>query len=127
MSQVHRICPHCGGNVPLEARHCPTCGADTWAGPPATRSGLPAQVGRAALPLVAGLTGLALRFGWRLLQARLARLNPLETRARAARPPAPRPARGRRVLRIRSSWAIGDANGIWRQGHEEHIIEIDDE
>jgi hypothetical protein len=34
--------------------------------------------------------------------------------------------RPRRTIRIRSSWAVGDANGVWKKGASEHIIELDD-
>jgi hypothetical protein len=34
--------------------------------------------------------------------------------------------RTRRSIRIRSTWAVGDARGVWRQGATEHIIEIDE-
>jgi hypothetical protein len=30
------------------------------------------------------------------------------------------------VIRIRSSWAVGDANGVWRKGTSDQTIEIDD-
>ncbi len=137
MAQVHRICPQCGNNVRLEDRFCPHCGFDTRQELPATRSNVPATLGRAALPVAAGLAGLVVRVGWRLLRGYLA--NPGKsapapshstalTRKNASQPaPLERPRRPRRTIRIRSTWAIGDANGIWRQGSQEHIIEIEDE
>lgn len=133
MSEIHRVCPRCGASVPLESRHCSRCGYDASAGLPVERRALlPAQVTRAALPVVAGIAGIALRAGWRLLRRRLAALAeqatpPPETPPVVERPPVPvAPSRPRRTIRIRSHWAIGDANGVWRQGAEEHIIEIDD-
>jgi hypothetical protein len=41
-------------------------------------------------------------------------------------PSAAPPARPRTTIRIRSSWAVGDANGVWRQGVSDHTIEIDE-
>ncbi len=125
--QVHRVCPRCGGNVALEARYCPHCGVDTRAGLPVERDALPARLGRAALPVAAGLAGFVLRMGWHLLRRRLVRLGPrADSRSQGPTPTSPA-RRGRRVLRIRSWWAVGDANGLWRQGREEHIIEIEEE
>lgn len=132
MSEVNRICPQCGGSVSLQSRYCGVCGYDSSSGLPVQRNTLPATVGKAALPVVAGLAGLALRTGWKLLQGRLAQLavRPPEVPLRAVdTTPAQsiQPARSpRRTIRIRSSWAVGDANGVWRQGQEEHVIEIDD-
>lgn len=142
MSEVQRICVQCGQANPMEARFCARCGYDSQGALPAQRSGLPAVVGRAALPVLAGVAGLALRAGWRLLQSRLA--HGLASQATATVTPAPKvdspapnnraiaksegapPARPRRTIRIRSTWAMGDANGVWRQGASEHIIELDD-
>lgn len=132
MSDIHRVCPRCGASVALENRHCNQCGYDTSAGLPVERRTLlPAQVTRAALPVMAGIAGIALRAGWRLLRRRLVALTEQPTPPQETPPaehlPAPlAPSRPRRTIRIRSRWAIGDANGIWRQGAEEHIIEIDD-
>lgn len=141
MSQVHRVCPDCSKNMSLDARHCPACGYDTQAGLPAPSRNLPATFTRAALPVLAGAATFALRAGWRLLQSRLAqqaaqraidvvipqtpRAAPAaETQIQATQPPpATHP---RRTIRIRSSWAVGDANGVWQQGTSEHTIEIDD-
>ncbi len=126
--QVHRVCPQCGGNVALDARYCPHCGVDTRAGLPVERSSLPAQLGRAALPVAAGLAGFVLRVGWHLLRRRLVHLGGRAgSRPLAPSSSTPPTRRGRRVLRIRSWWAVGDANGVWRQGREEHIIEFDEE
>jgi hypothetical protein len=138
MSNVHRICPACGKDTPLDARHCPHCGHDTQAGLPVQAgSQLPMVVGKAALPVLVGVGTLAARMGWRLLRGRLAALGtqspaPVQPRTESsARPPARvTPAevapRARRSIRIRSSWAVGDARGIWQQGATEHIIEIDE-
>ncbi len=124
--QVHRVCPQCGGNVALDARYCPHCGVDTRAGLPMERSALPAHLGRAALPVAAGLAGFVLRAGWHLLRRRLFRLG--EQAGSPSRGPVPTPLarQGRRVLRIRTWWAVGDANGLWRQGRTEHIIELEE-
>jgi hypothetical protein len=135
MSQVNRICPQCGGNVSLQARYCGECGYDTSRGLPVQRLNLPVQVGKAALPVVVGLAGLVIRSGWKLLQAQLAQAatqaapvvqKPLAHRATSeVKPIDPKPRAGR-TIRIRSSWIIGDGQGRWKQGNEEHIIEIDD-
>lgn len=128
MSEITRICAHCGQPGPLEARHCPHCGHDVEAGVPTPLSqrNLPVLIGRAAVPLLAGAASLAIRAGWRLLQKRLT--HPLAT---PSQPPAnheapPSHPRSRRTIRIRSAWAVGDGRGIWRQGNSEHTIEIDD-
>lgn len=135
MSQVNRICPQCGGNVSLQARYCGECGYDTSRGLPVQRLNLPVQVGKAALPVVVGLAGFAIRSGWKLLQAQLAHAatqsapavqKPLTPRTpNEIKPVDPTPRAGR-TIRIRSSWIIGDGQGRWKQGNEEHIIEIDD-
>ncbi len=138
MAQVHRICPQCGSNVRLEDRFCPQCGFDTRQDLPVARSNVPATLGRAALPVAAGLAGLAVRMGWKLLRGYLASAGRSQTvsvpsSTALARKPAPpqalpdRPRRPRRTIRIRSTWAIGDANGVWQQGAQEHIIEIEDD
>ncbi|MEZ4635831.1 MAG: hypothetical protein R2856_12870 [Caldilineaceae bacterium] len=132
MSEVSRICSQCGGSVALNARYCSHCGYDTSSGLPVQRTSLPLQVGKAALPVVAGLAGLALRSGWRFLQNQLAQTaaSALNNQSRPTRPPVVKnqePAdRPRRTIRIQSSWVVGDGQGRWRQGQEEHIIEFDD-
>lgn len=135
MSDVYRICPACGKNTPLDARHCPHCGQDTQAGLPVQAgSQLPMVVGKAALPVLVGVGTLAARAAWRLLRGRLAALaaqTPAPVQTRTAQPPARVPPaevgpRTRRSIRIRSTWAVGDARGVWRQGATEHIIEIDE-
>ena len=131
MSEVSRICPQCGGSVALSARFCGGCGFDTSVGLPIQRTSLPVQVGKAALPIVAGLAGLALRSGWKFLQGQLtqAAASSLQGPRAAVQPPVVqnKPTAGpRRKIRIQSSWVVGDGQGRWRQGQEEHIIEIDD-
>lgn len=138
MSNVHRICPACGKDTPLEARHCPHCGHDTQAGLPVQAgSHLPMVVGKAALPVLVGVGTLAARVAWRLLRGRLAMLvtqapAPVQshTMSRPQPPARVTPAevapRTRRSIHIRSSWAVGDARGVWQQGATEHIIEIDE-
>lgn len=133
MNQVSRICPHCGGSVALQSRYCGSCGFDTSTGLPIERSSLPIQVGKAALPIVAGLAGLALRSGWKFLQSQVAQsaATALTKAAQAPIRPAAAPTQkrettARRTIRIQSSWVVGDGQGRWRQGQEEHIIEIDE-
>lgn len=133
MNQVSRICPHCGGSVALQARYCGSCGFDTSTGLPVERSSLPVQVGKAALPIVAGLAGLALRSGWKFLQSQIAQ-NAVSSLSKAVQtpakssvtPPQRSETKPRRTIRIQSSWVVGDGQGRWRQGQEEHIIEIDE-
>jgi hypothetical protein len=134
MSQVNRICPQCGGNVSLQSRYCGECGHDTSHGLPVQRLNLPVQVGKAALPIVAGLAGLAIRSGWKFLQTQLAQAatqaavsqEPLVRRSASEITPTEPARQAGRTIRIRSSWIIGDGQGRWKQGKEEHIIEIDD-
>lgn len=132
MNEVFRVCPNCGGDVAMAARHCGACGYNTQDGYPLERRGalwpLTEVVAKAALPVAAGLTGLALRAGWQLLRKQLPTLAANALSRRAAAPPAVRPAQPRagQFIRIRSKWAIGDRNGVWRAGEEEHIIEVDD-
>ncbi len=132
MATVYRICAACGKNTPLEARHCPHCGHDTQSGLPVSQSaGLPAVVGKAAVPVLVTAGTLAARILWRLVRDRASHV------AATALQPAPRsqpavreetaPApRRKSTIHIRSTWAVGDANGVWRQGQTEHHIEIDD-
>lgn len=143
MTEVYRICPKCGANVARNARHCSGCGFDMDTGSIVERNSLPATVGKAALPVLAGLAGLVVRAGWKLLRNQLAEManqqtldatvrssQPTRSPQTPKQPPASRSSSSsqqRRTIRIRSSWAIGDANGVWRQGTEEHIIEFDDE
>ncbi|MEX1019369.1 MAG: zinc ribbon domain-containing protein [Litorilinea sp.] len=146
MSEVRRICAHCGEAVPLDGRYCASCGYDFETALPVQNSNLPVALGKAALPMLVGAAGLALRAGWKLAQSQWARdtaRNVLEmafNRApvRAVQPPPPAPApsastnvenaaqKPRRTIRIRSTWAEGDANGVWRKGTSDQTIEIDD-
>lgn len=140
MTNVNRICPGCGEQSPLDAHHCPHCGYDNESGLPAPQRNLSATIGKAALPVLAGVAGLAVRAAWKLLQSRLtqdaiykAATSVAKRNAQApiqpAAPEKPIPvsaSRPKRTIRIRSSWAVGDANGAWRQGSSEHTIEFDD-
>jgi hypothetical protein len=133
MSEIQRICAQCGQSGTLDTRYCPHCGYDAQAGLPAPRPNLPVTVAKAALPILAGVAGLAVRAGWRFLQSRLAQaavqtaVDNVVTVPRSTPPAAPiTQRRPRRTVHIRSSWATGDANGVWRQGTSEHTIEIDD-
>lgn len=73
MSSVQRLCEQCGRPNPLDARYCGHCGYDTHGALPAQQVNLPAVIGRAALPVLVGAAGLAVRAGWRLLQSQWAR------------------------------------------------------
>jgi len=142
MSEVQRICPHCGEPGPLAARYCPHCGNDSQAALPAPQSTLPLALGKAALPILVGAASLALRAGWKLLQSRMAARitetltgKAIETlrATRSSQPPMrteqPRQSlqsKPRHTIRIRSAWAITDANGAQRSGVSEHHIEIDE-
>lgn len=145
MGNVQRICEKCGGGTPLDARYCPNCGHDremlsASQALPSQAKRLPVVVGKAALPLLAGAASLVLRAGWKLLQNRLANTTPEQAAdllrqmtkpASTQQPPATAPAatparKARRTMHIRSSWAVGDANGNWQRGTSEHTIEFDD-
>jgi hypothetical protein len=128
MSEVFRVCPNCGQDVAMAARHCSECGYNTQDGYPLERrNNLPAMVAKVGLPVAAGLTGLVLRAGWQLLQKQLPTLTANALNRSAPRPPTrPRTGRGSRFIHIRSKWAVGDRSGVWQTGEEEHTIEIDD-
>lgn len=137
MSNVQRLCPQCGEANPIEARYCAHCGYDSQAALPAPRLNLPAVIGRAALPVLAGAAGLVVRAGWRLLQSRLAQASarpvPTSPAPNVQQPLAPQsrsevilPRRAKRTIHIRSSWAVNNGNGVWQQGTSEHTIELDD-
>ncbi|MCX6046819.1 MAG: zinc ribbon domain-containing protein [Chloroflexi bacterium] len=139
MSEIQRICPQCGKSSALDAQFCAHCGYDTQAGLPAPRQMLPATIGKAALPILAGVASLAIRAGWKLVQNYLAQSAanntivvpktpsaPPQTTPLAARQETPTTRRPRRTIHIRSSWATGDANGLWQRGTSEHTIEIED-
>ncbi len=136
MNEVSRVCSQCGGKVAIDSRFCGSCGYDTTAGlPMVEQRNLPAQIATVALPVAAGLASWAVRAGWKLLRARLDEMakNPPALAAQRAAP-APRRAapvpqesgRPKRTIRIRSTWAVGDGKGVWRQGAEEHIIDIEE-
>ena len=131
MGTVQRICENCGEGGPIEARYCPHCGHDSQATLPSSVNNLPMIIGKAALPILAGAASLALRIGWKLLQERLESTSLSQsTSGRSSTPTVPSqpsaPSRPRRTVHIRSTWAVGDANGIWRRGSSEHTIEFDD-
>jgi len=128
MSEVFRVCPNCGQNVAMAARHCGECGYNAQGGYPLeSRSTLPEVVAKVGLPVAAGLAGLALRAGLQLLQKQLPALASNALSRNASRPPAQsRRGRGSRFIHIRSKWSVGDRSGVWRSGEEEHTIEIDD-
>lgn len=134
MADVYRICTACGKSTPIEAQYCPHCGYDTQAGLPSRQSSnLPMVVGKAAVPMLVTAGTLAARVVWRLLRERLLSTPAPSLKTETPRQPlvplqpqppaAPRP---RRSIRIRSTWAIGDANGIWRQGYTDQQIDFDD-
>ena len=136
MSNVQRVCEHCGEGSPVESRYCARCGFDSQAALPVPRSSLPEVIGRAALPVLVGAAGLAVRVGWKLLQNRLTQLNrpPMPTSQQPIPPqpiiPIPRselaqPRSAKRSIHIRSSWSVNNGSG-WQQGTSEHRIEIDE-
>lgn len=132
MATVSRICPACGGNTPLEARHCPHCGHDTQSGLPVQQgANLPAVMGKAAVPVLVTAGTIAARVLWRLLRDRATALATGGFQPAKAQPPAkseaaPAAARRKSTIHIRSSWAVGDARGMWRSGQSEHHIEIEE-
>lgn len=131
MAEVNRICPTCGKSSPLDAQHCPHCGADVSAGVPMRHgSALPANVTRAALPVIVTAGTLALRFAWRLLRQQL--FSPAPTTSATQSKNVPQtvpnqtPTRSGRSIRIRTAWAVGDANGIQRQGYSDQQIDFEE-
>ena len=136
MSDVSRVCSQCGGKVALDIRFCGRCGYDTTVGLPVVEQrNLPAQIATVALPVAAGLASWAVRAGWKLLRARLEEMakNPPAVAAQRPAPAARQTAtvqqangRPKRTIRIRSTWAVDDGKGVWRQGAEEHIIDIEE-
>lgn len=132
MADVYRICPACGKNSPMEAQHCPHCGNDISAGVPMKQnSQLPAALGKAALPVLATAGTLALRMMWKLVRQQL--FSPMPPSAAPSDRSTPQrvqsetPARrGGRSIRIRTAWAVGDANGIQRQGYSDQQIDFDE-
>ena len=135
MSDVQRICPHCGGSSALHMAHCPHCGRNLQTGVPMRQeNAVPAALSKAALPVLAGAASLALRAGWKLLQSRMAQATAQQAATQVINRTTTSPARRnessaprtKRTVRIRSTWAVGDARGYWRQGTSEHVIEFDD-
>jgi hypothetical protein len=133
MSEITRICARCSQSSPLAAQFCPHCGYDTQSGLPAPQgSQLPLVIGKAALPVLAGIAGLVVRAGWKLLKERMQQTvtQAITPTASASPAPTPQPAsparRARRTIHIRSAWAVGDARGVWRQGTSEQTIEIEE-
>ena len=67
MSELLRLCPNCGGDVALSARHCGECGYNTQDGYPLERrNSLHAVVAQVELPVAFGRAGLAMRAGLQL-------------------------------------------------------------
>ena len=127
MSDVSKICPHCGGSNALDTRYCAHCGYDTQSALPAVQYNLPVVLGKAAVPVLAGAVGLAVSIGWKLLQGVLNQtarppINVARRESTAIQPAAQTP---RRTIHIRTAWAIGDSSGNWRRGESEQTIEID--
>jgi hypothetical protein len=73
MSEVRRICGHCGAAVALDGRYCAACGYDFESALPAQSGNLPLALGKAALPMLVGAAGLVLRAGWQLAQSEWAK------------------------------------------------------
>jgi hypothetical protein len=127
MSDVSKICPQCGGGNALDTRYCAHCGCDTQSALPMVQNNLPVVLSKAAVPMLAGVAGLALSVGWKLLTGMFNQTErpPLkvergETTAIQRAAPTPR-----RTITIRTSWAIGDSSGAWRRGESEQTIEFD--
>ncbi|MEM7125393.1 MAG: hypothetical protein AAF702_03645 [Chloroflexota bacterium] len=141
MTEVYRICQNCGEQSGLHAAYCSHCGVEVATGTPISeQASLPISTSNALLPIAMGAAGLVIRFGWKLLQSRTfrdfanqaaAQISQGATQIRRSSPePKQTPSkvipRAKRTIRIQSSWAVGDQSGIHRQGHSEHIIEIDE-
>jgi hypothetical protein len=126
MSDVSKICPRCGGGNALDSRHCAHCGYDTLA-LPMIQNNLPLVLGKAAVPVLAGVAGLALSVGWKLLNSVLNQTArpPLKVERSETTAIQPAAATPRRTITIRTSWAIGDSSGAWRRGESEQTIEFD--
>lgn len=125
MTDVSRICPQCGQSFSMEARHCSHCGYDMDASLPTLQNHLPALVGKAAVPILAGAASLAISLGWKLAQGMLNRPakvapQPIQVRNAAQVEPSPR-----MKIRITTAWAVGDGKGNWREGRSEQTIEIE--
>lgn len=128
MSEISRICAQCNQPGPLDARYCPHCGYDATSGLPSVprQYELPVAIGKAALPVLAGVASLVVRAAWKLMKSQTARHAAQHAVRSITRPAAVQPEPRRRKIHIRSSWAVGDANGIWRKGSSEQTIEIEE-
>jgi hypothetical protein len=136
MSSVTRLCSRCSYGNPLETQFCGRCGADMHAShlPAARETHLPALVRNAAMPVLAGITTLAVSAGIRLVQGILRQALASATKAAASSTALQRNAaadivpaeRRNRTIRIRSSWAVTDGQGNFRQGQSEHVIDLDE-
>ena len=125
MTQLSRICPQCSKSFPLEARHCSHCGYDMDATLPAVQNNLPALVGKAAVPLLAGAASLAISLGWKMVQGMLSRPAKPSAQPIQVRSAAPVQTQSRTKIHITTSWVVGDSNGNWREGRTEQTIEIE--
>lgn len=129
MSKVERVCVVCGEGNPVEARYCARCGYDSQSALPVQRSNLPAVIGQAALPVLIGAASLVMRAGWKLLQSRMAQ-QPAPTVSKPEtyqpRPEATVSRRPKRTVHIRTSWAVNNGDGVWKQGNAEQTIEFED-
>jgi len=136
MSSVTRLCSRCSYGNPLETQFCGRCGADMQAShlPVARDNNLPALIRSAAMPVLAGITTLAVSAGIRLVQglmrqalAAATQTAPASTALQRNAPAEVVPvARRNRTIRIRSSWAVTDGQGNFRQGQSEHVIDLDE-
>lgn len=137
VSDIYRVCPKCGGRSnETTYRFCPTCGADSDLELAVSGSSLATTASKAVLPILASVAGMALRFGWKLLQNRMAAsaVHNLQSTT-PVRPPSvemPTPSKqlpnspSRRRIHIRSARKVSDSKGNWRSEDSEHIIDIDD-
>lgn len=150
MSNVSRVCPHCGEQSSLESRFCTHCGQSSIIDPRQDKSAsLSVPLRTAAFPIVVGAVGFLAKVGWKLLQSKVARDVAFRTANNVIQSNLQKDAlvetvsnapklseqslqsgqvtqKPKRTIRINSKWAVGDAHGITRQGQSEHIIEIDD-
>jgi hypothetical protein len=105
MERVRKICPQCGAANPMEADRCVECGATMRGSLPILReSKLPVPWKEVGASLALGAAALAMRAGWRLLQALLERrdVEPVSLRTASSAVSslgAWRPRRGERPKR----------------------------
>lgn len=125
MTELSRICPQCNKSFPLEARHCSHCGYDMDATLPALQNNLPALVGKAAVPLLAGAASLAISMGWKLVLGMIKRPAKPTNQPIQVRDAKPLQAQSRMKIHITTSWVVGDSAGNWREGRSEQTIEIE--